>query len=116
MPSFSEGEVFWCSIWENIGDEECGKGDDFSRPVLIVRKFNKQIFLWVPLSTKIKENNIFYTRIVLHGEDVSAMISQIRIFDAKRLEKRMWELSKDDYNSVMMQIKEIVFKNFAPKL
>lgn len=45
IPSFSEGEVFWCSLGENIGDEECGKGSEFTRPVLVLRKFNKHIFL-----------------------------------------------------------------------
>jgi len=38
-PSFKEGYIFWCGVGENVGDEENGKGQNFGRPVLIVRKF-----------------------------------------------------------------------------
>ncbi len=35
---FSEREVWWCALGENIGDEENGKNELFERPVLIIRK------------------------------------------------------------------------------
>ena len=28
-----EDEVYWCSLGENIGDEESGKGDRHRRPI-----------------------------------------------------------------------------------
>ena len=45
IPSFRERDIFWSSLGENIGSEENGKWSEYTRPVLIVRKFNKQIFL-----------------------------------------------------------------------
>ena len=50
-PTFKQQEVLWCSIGLNIGHEENGKNEFFNRPVLVVRKFSKHIFLGVPLST-----------------------------------------------------------------
>ena len=46
-----------CTLGKNIGDEEDGKTEDFERPPLIFRKFNKNLLFILPLSSKIKENN-----------------------------------------------------------
>jgi len=53
-PLFYEREVWWVAIGHNVGNEEDGKGRDFARPVLIIRKFNKSLFYGLPLSTAIK--------------------------------------------------------------
>ena len=39
-PLFNEGEIWWCSIGENVGMEISGKGSYFRRPVLIIRKLD----------------------------------------------------------------------------
>ena len=46
---FYEREIWWASVGMNVGDEEDGKGDNYARPVLIVRKFNKNLFLWIAI-------------------------------------------------------------------
>ncbi len=38
---FSEREIWWAAIGHNLGDEEDGKGLDYTRPVLVLRKFNQ---------------------------------------------------------------------------
>jgi mRNA interferase MazF len=86
---YKDRDVWWCSIGINIGHEENGKNDFFTRPILILRKFNKQIFLGAPLTTKCKENK-FYFRINFKDKEQSAMLSQIRVFESKRLKKE-WE-------------------------
>ncbi len=43
-PTFQEREIWWCSIGINVGFEIDGKNDKYLRPVLIFRKFNKNIF------------------------------------------------------------------------
>lgn len=83
-PVFHEREIWWCSIGMNIGFEMYGKGEIFSRPVLIVRKFSLSTFLGVPLSTKAK-NNEYYHPITFKGETTSAVFDQIRTMDARRL-------------------------------
>ena len=40
--AYKERDVWWVSLGHNIGDEEDGKGNSFSRPVLIVKGFSKR--------------------------------------------------------------------------
>lgn len=32
---FKEGEIWWASIGYNLGEEVCGKGEKFRRPVIV---------------------------------------------------------------------------------
>ncbi|DAB39142.1 MAG TPA: toxin-antitoxin system protein, partial [Sulfuricurvum kujiense] len=36
-------EIFWAKIGENVGYEQNGKGDNFARPVLIIKKLTKEL-------------------------------------------------------------------------
>ncbi len=106
---FHEREVWWMQIGVNVGFEQDGKNDDFVRPVLIVRKFNNTIFLGMPLSTKRKPNNKFYIEITQHqNEIVAAVISQIRLFDARRLKRKMYRLEELHYEKVRNALKEML--------
>ena len=104
-----EYEVYWCSLGENIGDEENGKGEDFRRPVLIFKKFNNNIFWGIPLSTKIKDNK-YYTKIILKGIEQSAMLSQLRVLDTKRLDEYIGYVSKVDFIKIQIQIINIIWR------
>ena len=57
---FKEREIFWLRLGQNIGNEEFGKGNEFQRPVLIIKKLTKNIFIGVPLITTLKENDYFH--------------------------------------------------------
>jgi mRNA interferase MazF len=48
------GEVWMCTLGVNLGREQNGGTRDFSRPVLVVQKFNNEMFWVVPLTTKQK--------------------------------------------------------------
>jgi len=103
-PHFKHANIYWCGLGENIGDEENGKSELFSRPVLIIRKFNKNLFWGVPLTTKIKDTP-YYTKITFQGKEQCAMITHLRLMDAKRLYKRMGELDQVDFQKVKNSIK-----------
>ena len=47
-PLFKEGEVWWCSVGENVGKEINGKSKLFSRPVLVFKKLTSETFLGIP--------------------------------------------------------------------
>lgn len=49
-----EGEIRWCRLGMNIGSETQGKGSYFERPVLILKKFSRDVFLGIPVTSKIK--------------------------------------------------------------
>ena len=49
---FHEREVWFCSVGVNVGMERDARNTKFSRPVVIVKKFNEFMFWGVPLSSK----------------------------------------------------------------
>lgn len=98
--NFSEGEVWMCHFGENVGFESCGKNAQFHRPVLVLRKFGGYTFYAVPLSTKIKKNNQYYIEIELKGTAQSAMVSQVRLLDVRRLHYRKGIVSQEDFTKV----------------
>ncbi len=82
------GEVWWVSIGENVGDEECGKNILHERPVLVLSILTKNIFLGVPLSSVNKENH-YYIKFNIGEKEVSAMAMQLKVFDRKRISRSM---------------------------
>ena len=90
--SFSEREIWWCSVGLNIGDEEDGKNELFERPVLVVRKFNKNIALVVPMTTVVKYNR-FHHVVLYENMYYSLILSQIRLTSIKRFQRYIRKLS-----------------------
>ena len=60
VASFKEREIYWANIGENVGFEQGGKGNDFTRPVLILKRFSKTMFFGIPLSTQTKHGSFFF--------------------------------------------------------
>lgn len=95
---FQERDVVWCSVGKNVGFEQDGKGSDFRRPVLVVKKFNRHVFLGIPVTTKLKPENKYYHQIDLgDGVDRSLVLSQVRLFDAKRLTQKLGVLNAEQF-------------------
>lgn len=108
-PLFREQEIWWCSLGANVGFEEDGKNELFERPVLIFRKFNKDLFLGLPMTSKKKEGKFYHT-LHLHDVDRSAILSQIRVLSGQRLIRRLGKLSDKQFavleNAFVQMIKE----------
>src|SRR3954465_7462545 len=80
---FKEREVWWCTLGANIGFEQDGKNKNFERPVLILKKFNRDSVLAIPLTSRIKKHR--YTFVFTHnGQQFSALLSQVRLISTKR--------------------------------
>lgn len=60
LPTFKEREIWWCSLGVNIGCEQDGKGIESRRPILVIKKYNKNQLLALPLSSIIKEHHYRY--------------------------------------------------------
>ncbi len=102
--NFKEREIFWCALGHNIGDEENEKNLVFSRPVLILKKFNKNLFWGITLTTKIKDNP-YYIKFSFKDMDQSAMITHLRLFDSKRLCNKLSQLNLSDFIRIKDSIK-----------
>jgi mRNA interferase MazF len=66
---FKERDIFWVRVGENVGFEQNGKGDEFQRPVIIVKKYSPHMFLGIPLSTAHREGSFFYPFSFEEGEN-----------------------------------------------
>lgn len=99
-----EREIWWCSIGVNVGYEQDGKGENFARPILIFKKFNKEIFWGIPITTHIKSGK-FYHLINIGGNiPRCAILSQIRLFDNKRLLDKIGVIDKNNYSQIQKAI------------
>lgn len=104
---FKERDIWWASIGENIGSEEDGKGERFLRPILILRKFNRNLLLIVPLSTTDKEG-AYYFRFKCKERVSNALLSQIKSIDSSRLAKKIGMISDGDFKLLKEKIRIII--------
>ena len=51
LVGFKDRDIFYIKMGQNIGFEQNGKGENFVRPVVVFKKFNKNMFFGIPLST-----------------------------------------------------------------
>ena len=103
---FNKGEVWFTAIGKNIGDEEDGKNQNFERPVLIIRKFNNNIFLGVPLTSQDKEGKYYHKLVSFFGS--TAILSQVRLLDSKRLLRKIGKVEHEELLSIKKKIGKIV--------
>ena len=106
---FHEREIWWCSIGVNVGSEQHSQTDDFSRPVIIIRRFTRDIFLGIPLTTKVREHLSFRVRIVAGDHENDALLLQMRTYDRRRLVRKIGTISVQEFatltNAVINAIK-----------
>lgn len=108
LMGFNEGDILFVSIGKNIGYETCGKGKEFLRPVLVLKKFGKNSFYGIPLSTKTKEG-YFYFNFTYRKDVVStALLSQARMFDSKRVKYRSGQMHKADFKKISERFVEMI--------
>lgn len=105
---FKEREIWICNIGENIGFEEDGKGDNFVRPVLILKVFNREFCHIVPLSKKNKGGKFYYSFDGKTGKESVAILSQTRSIDSSRLLRKIGMTSKEDFVEIKKRIRKIL--------
>ena len=107
-PFFHEREIWFCHLGVNVGFEQDGSGDDFQRPVIIIRKFNNEVCWVVPLS-KTEKRNKYYSPFNFDETVISvAILSQIRLLDVKRLSRKIGEISENDFSQLINKIKALL--------
>lgn len=98
---FKEGDVWWCAIGVNIGDESFGKGEVFRRPVLVIKKLSSNLGM-VLLMTSDQKFGTWFFNLELNNEIVCVMLYQIRTLDRKRFQIKIGEID----TATLKQIKE----------
>ena len=106
-PLFKEGQIWWCSIGENVGGEISGKGEYFRRPVLIIRKLDRFSFIGLPITSQIKTGS-WYFNLKVNNQDNSIIMSQIRYIDYRRMDKIISTITTDDLKNIRESLIEII--------
>ena len=106
---FHEREVWWCALGANIGFEQDGSKEDFERPVIILKKFNLDACLIVPLTTRSKKGKYYFSVGAIEGRDAVAVLSQVRFIDRKRLTNKICTLDEDIFRSLAQAIVSVSF-------
>lgn len=102
-PFFKEGEIWWCSVGVNVGEEVYGKGNDFRRPVDILKKLAQNSCVVAPTSTKEKSGSWFHY-LNIRDKDRWVMMHQIRFISANRLWVRESTLSEEEFTELKKSV------------
>ena len=98
-------DIFWAKIGQNVGSEEFGKNQNFARPVIIVKKLTHDLFIGIPLTSTIKDNDYFHSFEYENKSNGltknSAMILQFRTFSIKRLMNKTGVINKNDFEMIL---------------
>lgn len=120
LPLFKEREVFYAQLGLNIGYEQDGVGNKFIRPVIVFKKFNNSLFWAIPLTSRIKTGKYYFEFSFLEEKKSCAILSQLRIIDARRLLNKIGMISKTDFMSLYKKMNDLLIKhssfyNFLPR-
>ena len=112
-PFFHEREVWFCHVGANVGFEQDGRGEDFIRPVVIMRKFTNEIFWGIPLTKFIKKiskeaERYYFTFSFIKNIKSIAILSQIRLIDAKRLSRHIGVVPDEDFTELTRKLKALM--------
>ncbi|MBI2100874.1 MAG: type II toxin-antitoxin system PemK/MazF family toxin [Candidatus Vogelbacteria bacterium] len=101
---FHEREVWWCRVGVNIGFEMDGRGETFERPVVIIKKFNLDVCLVVPLTARPKKGKYYFSVGKIADREATAVLSQIRFIDRKRLANKITMLDTKIFKKLIKEI------------
>lgn len=99
-------EVWWCSLGLNVGSEEDGKNASFERPVLIFRKFGRDMFWAIPLTSKRRDGKYYFV-FSFRNKIQTLLLSQLRTLSPKRLIRCIGKISRSNFRAVTLAIRAL---------
>jgi mRNA interferase MazF len=101
-------EIWWCRFGVNVGTEQDGSGGWFVRPCVILRGFGPDACLVVPLTTSAREHPLRVYAGYVDGLEARANISQIRVVDTRRLERKIGFLEISIFAKIRKAAKDLL--------
>ena len=101
-------DIWWCSMGLNVGTESDGKGREYKRPIVAIKGFNKESFLGIALTGRKLEGKYYLFLGKVEDREASANLSQIRIFDTKRLVKKIGKLERNKFDELIDRIIKLI--------
>lgn len=101
-------EIWWCSLGVNVGFEQDGTREEKSRPILILKGLSKNTCLVIPLTTSVSQHSMRVFLGKVDNKNASAIISQMRVIDTKRLFRKIKNLNKEKFEEIKKAVKGLV--------
>jgi mRNA-degrading endonuclease toxin of MazEF toxin-antitoxin module len=101
-------ELWWASLGINIGSEQDGSGENYDRPVLILKGLSQQTCIILPLTSSTEKHKMRIPIKKVQNKEASVVISQIRVIDTKRLIYKIGFLDKDIFDNIRKIIKDLL--------
>ncbi len=103
---FKEGQIWWCSLGVNVGEEVLGKGPLYRRPVIVIRKITHSPCVVIPTTTQEKRAGSWYFPFEVNNLKRWAMVYQIRFISSRRLSNRESTLSDPDFQALKKAVRD----------
>jgi len=100
-------EIWWCRLGVNVGTEQDGSGESFLRPVVIVRSFGSETCVVVPLTASRRQHPLRIPVGKVQQQDATALLSQIRVIDTRRLVEKVGFLNKDTFTELRKAVRRL---------
>lgn len=104
---FREREVWWASIGANVGFEQNGKHESYERPIVILKKFNKEV-LWVLPMTSREKTGKYYFESKYNGEKSFVVLSQLRVISSRRLLRKIRVMEEAQFEELRKLVKDLI--------
>ena len=98
-------EIWWCSLGVNIGAEIDGKNENFERPVIVMKVYNKETLLILPITSRQKDDP-FHHKIQTKQKTVWVKLTQPRIISNKRLLRKVNVLGESEFEALKTRWKD----------
>jgi len=103
-----EREIWWVSLGQNIGVEINGKHENFERPVLVIKRFNVEAVLILPISSRIKNDQYHWEFTNSEGNLNTINLSQVRSISNKRFVRKIGKMAICDYQKIKDSFKKMI--------
>ena len=109
LPRIKPREIWWCNLGINVGNEQDGDSNNFIRPILILKVYNKDLLIGIPATTNQKTSK-FYFPIQIKNKTGALILSQYRPISTKRLIKRVTKIKieKEIFKEIKNSIKNLL--------
>ncbi len=104
---FKERDIFWAKLGQNVGYEQNGKGEEFTRPVIVIKKYSKNMLLAIPISTALRDGNFFF-QFPFKSKVNTALLVQNRLMSSKRLVKKIGKIDSENFTKLKEKLVDLI--------
>jgi mRNA-degrading endonuclease toxin of MazEF toxin-antitoxin module len=99
-------KLWWCELGLNVGTEQDG-GENFLRPVLVLRGFGISTCLVAPITTSERTHPLRVPIKMPNGTTAKVNVSQLRVVDTRRFIKNIGMLDIPTFRKIRKAARDL---------